>query len=176
MGGVCEIGGLQVINSLSLYPFYRETWGYFDPLAIAQVSPLAYDECYQPRLYKAPDDSQEIMAAGAYLEYGLEITPGSIIWGIYHVAANGAASPGFVFSMTDMSLKDPYSGEPIRIFDQTPDLFVSNSGPGFMPWLLNSPYPVVGNGLFNMEFWNTSGASLRVNMIFGVCEVVKCKY
>jgi len=157
-----------MINSLSLYPFYRETWGYFDPLAIAQLSPLAYDDCYQPKLYKAPDDDQEVLPAGGYLKYGLEITPGSLIWGIYHVTEDTSA-PGFVFSVTDMSLG-------IELFDKTPDLFVSNSGPGFFPWLMNGPYPVVGSGLFSVEFWNNSGGSLRCNMIFGVCEVVTCKY
>lgn len=159
-----------MINSLSMYPFYRETWGYYDPVAIAQLSPLAYDKCYDPKYYKAPDDDQEVLAAGAYLKYGLEITPGSIIWGIYHVAAAGADAPGFVFKVTDMSTG-------FELFDvPTPDLFVSNSGPGFFPWLLNGPYPVTGTGLFNIEIWNNSGASLRCNLIFGVCEVVKCEY
>lgn len=157
-------------NPLTNYPFYRETWGYFDPVAMAQLSPLANDDCYQPKFYKAPDDDQEFIATGKYLKYGLEITPGSIIWGAFHVAANGAAAPGFVFKMTDMSLG-------IELWDKpTPDLFFSNAGPGFFPWLLNAPYPVVGTGLFNCEFWNNSGGPLRCNMIFGVCEVVTCKY
>lgn len=159
-----------MINSLSLYPFYRETWGYFDPVAIAQLSPLAYDDCYITKYVKAPDDDQEVLADGAYLKYGMEVTPGSIIWGIYHVPPAGVDTPGFVFKVTDMSLG-------IEMFDvPTADLFVSNAGPGFFPWLLNAPYPVVGTGLFNVEFWNNSGGDLRVNMIFGVCEVVKCKY
>jgi len=159
-----------MINSLSLYPFYRETWGYFDPVAVAQLSPLAYDDCYQPKYYKAPDDDQEIIPTGGYLQYGLEITPGSLIWGVYHVAANGTDSPGFVFKCTDMSLG-------IEMFDvPAPDLFVSNNGPGQFPWLLNGPYPVVGTGLFNVEFWNNSGGPLRCNIIFGVAEVVTCKY
>lgn len=159
-----------MINSLSLYPFYRETWGYYDPMAIAQLSPMAYDDCYQPKYYKAPDDDQEIIPANGYLKYGLEITPASIIWGMYHVAANGDADPGFVFKITDMSLGIPMFDVP------TPDLFVSNAGPGFFPWLINGPYPVVGSGLFNVEFWNNSGAALRCNLILCVCEVVQCKY
>jgi hypothetical protein len=172
-----------MINSLSLNPFYRETWGAFDPLAIAQLSPLAYDPCYQPKYYKAPDDDQEMLPAGGYLKYGLEITPGGLIWGIYHVPPAGINAPGFVFKITDMSLG-------IELFDvPIPDLFVSNAGSipnvaqGFMPlgfppaafpWLLNAPYPVVGSGLFNVEFWNNSGAQIRVNMVLGVCEVNLC--
>jgi hypothetical protein len=169
-----------VINPFSLYPFYRETWGYYDPPAIAQLAPLAYDDCYDPKYYKAPDDDQEVMVLGVngnYLEYGLEITPGSIITHIYHRPATGGFDvPGFVFSMTDMSQKDPRTGNPIKLFDQTPDIFVSNNGPGFFPWLLNKPYPVVGSGLFKIQFWNNSGGDLRVNMVFGVQEVRVCKY
>lgn len=160
-----------MINPLSLYPFWRDTWGYYDPVAVAQLAPLAYDDCYQPKYYKAPDDADEVMASGAYLKFGLEITPGSIIWGIFHRPATGGFDvPGFVFKVTDMSLG-------IEIWDTPhPDIFVSNNGPGFFPWLLNAPYPVVGSGLFNVEFWNNSGGALRVNLIFGVCEVVTCKY
>lgn len=160
-----------MINSLSSFPFYRETWGAFDPLAIAQISPLAYDECYDPKYYKAPDDANEVMANGAYLKYGLEITPGSIIWGIYHPPATGGLDvPGFVFKITDTSLG-------IELFDlPTPDTFVTNEQTGKFPWLFCAPYPVVGTGLFNVEFWNNSGGDLRVNLILGVCEVRTCKY
>jgi len=163
-----------MLNPLSLWPWYRDTWGYYDPIAVAQLSPLADDPCYAPKYYKAPDDDQEILAAtgpGAYLKYGLEITPGSLVWGIYHTPATGGFDvPGFVWKMTDMSTGIP-------IFDNPqPDIFFANNGPGFFPWLLNSPYPVVGSGLFNVEFWNNSGGALRCNMILGVAEVVKCEY
>ena len=167
-----------MINSLSLDPFFRETWGSFNPVAIAQLSPLAYDDCYITKYYKAPDDDQEVLggtdvdgnAIPLYLKYGLEITPGSLIWGIYHLPANGTDSPGFVFKMTDMSLG-------IELFDiPMPDLFFTDNAPGYRPWLFNSPYPVVGSGLFNCEFWNNSGGPLRCNMIFGVAEVNTCKY
>lgn len=161
-----------MINSLSLHPFYRETWGSYDPVAIAQLSPLAYDDCYQPKYYKAPDDDQEIIAAGGYLKYGLEITPGSIIWGIYHTPPAGFSAPGFMFKITDMSKTPPY-----EIFDTpTPDVFVANAGPGFFPWLFSGPYPSTGTGLFNVEFWNNSGGPLRCNLILCVCEVITCKY
>ncbi len=160
-----------MINSLSLYPFWRDTWGSFNPVALAQLAPLAYDACYVPKLYKAPDDDQEIIPQGGYLKYGLEITPGSLIWGILHPPATGSFDvPGFVFKVTDMSLG-------IELWDiPSPDIFVSNNGPGIFPWLLNSPYPVVGTGLFNVEFWNNSGDSLRCNLVFGVCEVNQCEY
>jgi hypothetical protein len=159
-----------MLNTLNVWPFYRETWGSFDPMALAQLASLAYDPCYQPKLYKAPDDDQEIIPNGGYLKYGLEITPGSLIWGIYHVPPAGFSEPGFVYKVTDMSLG-------IELWDTpTPDLFVSNNQASPFPWLFSSPYPVVGNGLFNVEFWNNSGGALRCNLVFGVAEVNQCKY
>lgn len=161
-------------NPLSLYPFYRDTWGYFDAIAMQQLNPLAHDDCYVTKYYKAPDDPDEVMANGAYLPYGLEITPGSLIWGAFHLPATGGFDvPGFVWKLTDTSLG-------IEVIDTPmPDWFfcgANTSGPGFFPWLMPAPYPVVGSGLFKVEFWNNSGDALRVNMILGVAEVAPCKY
>ena len=156
-----------MIDPLNYAPFYRDTWGSFDPIAHAQLAPLASDQCYLPKDYKAPDDDAEIIPAGKYLKFGLEITPGSVIWGIKHKPASGSFNaPGFSFKVTDMSLG-------IEIWDiPASDLFVSNATPGFFPSLLNAPYPVVGTGLFNVEFWNPTANPLRCNLVFGVCEVV----
>lgn len=161
-----------MVNSLSLYPFYRDTWGGFDAAALQQLNPLAYDPCYVPKYYKAPDDPDEVLAAGAYLKFGLEISPGSLIWGAFHLPATGGFDvPGFVWKMTDLNLNIETMDQPM------PDWFfcgANTSGPGFFPWLLNAPYPVVGKGLFDIEFWNNSGGALRCNMIFGVAEVNPC--
>jgi len=43
---------------------------------------------------------------------------------------------------------------------------------GTFPNLLNLPYPVVGDGLFLVELWETSGAPQRVELVFGVLEAV----
>lgn len=160
-----------MIDSLTLYPFWRDTWGSFDPVAHAQLAPLAYDECYAPKFYKAPDDDQEILQPGGYLKYGLEITPGSIIWGIYHAPASGNFNTqGFNFKITDMSLGIELFSVPV------PDLFVANPAPGKFPWLFNSPHPVTGSGLFNVEFWNNTANALRCNLVLAVCEVMQCAY
>lgn len=160
-----------MINSLSLYPFYRETWGYFDPIAVAQLSPLAYDDCYSTKYYKAPDDDQEVLPVGGYFEYIMEVTPGSLLTHILHRPATGSFDvPGFVFKVTSLDLGIEMFSDPVS------DTFVCNNGPGFMPWLLNSAMPSVGNGLFKVEFWNNSGGPLRCNMVFGAQEVVMCKY
>ena len=43
---------------------------------------------------------------------------------------------------------------------------------GSFPNLLDLPYPVVGDGLFLVEFWETSGAAQRVELVLGVLEAV----
>ena len=43
---------------------------------------------------------------------------------------------------------------------------------GSFPGLLNSPYPVVGDGLFLVELWESSGAVQRIELVFGVLEAV----
>ena len=43
---------------------------------------------------------------------------------------------------------------------------------GSFPNLMNAPYPVVGDGLFLVELWETSGAPQRVELVIGVLEVV----
>jgi hypothetical protein len=43
---------------------------------------------------------------------------------------------------------------------------------GSFPNLLSSPYPVVGDGLFLVELWESSGAVQRIELLFGVLEAV----
>lgn len=160
-----------MVNPLNLFPWWRDTWGSFDPVALAQLAPLANDDCYQPHYAKAPDDDGEVLAPGENRKYGLQIIPGSIIWGVYHRPAAGSFDvPGFAFTVRDLSLQ-------FDIWDvPTPDIFVCNNQPGAYPWLLTSPYPVVGTGSFDVQIWNNSDSDLRCQLVFGVCQVVRCKY
>jgi hypothetical protein len=43
---------------------------------------------------------------------------------------------------------------------------------GSFPDLFDSPYPVVGDGLFLVELWESSGAVQRIELVFGVLEAV----
>ena len=163
-----------MITPLSLYPFLRDTWGSFDPLAIAQLAALSNDPCYQPKYYGIPDNNKEVIPANGNINYGLQITPGSLIWGVLHNQAVGNNdNPGFVFNLKDIDMD-------LMIWEGAiPDAFVAGTnltGPGFFPWLLTSPYPVVGRGLFSVNIYNNSGAPLRCNLTLGVLEVVKCPY
>jgi hypothetical protein len=169
------------LSPLSLNQLTRDTWGQYDASAIALLAELATDPCYQPKFYKAPADDDEVMAANSYVAYGLKISPGSIIFGFYLpcIPTPGALEssvPGpYLVQITDVSMEHKWFDDPVA------SLFLSNYKPevqnvialqtSSFPNLLCAPYPVVGNGLFSVELWETSGAQQRVELVFGVLEV-----
>lgn len=161
------------ISPLSLNQLTRDLWGTFDGSVIAQLAALADDPCYMAKFYKAPQDDQELFAPNAYVPYGLQVTPGSIIFGFYSPIA--AVPPSFNVQITDVSLSHKWFDDPVA------SVFVSNLKPtyqsnfsllaGSFPNLLTAPYPVVGSGLFMVELWETSGVQQRIQLVFGVLEV-----
>lgn len=164
------------IGPLSLDPLTRDLWGSYDAAIIAQLAPLAHNECYKPKIYRAPAVSAEVIAANSYVSYGMMITPGSLIYGYYLPPSSPTtALPGqFNVQVTDKSLKLCWWDQPI------PSYFLANAKLGYLsasqnvvsafPNLLCAPYPVTGNGLFLVEFWETSGAQQRIELVFGVLE------
>jgi hypothetical protein len=89
------------------------------------------------------------------------------------------APPQFNVQIIDQSLRHKFWDEPI------PSFFLGNFKPtalsanpllasgaiGSFPNLLNAPYPVVGDGLFMVQIWDTSGAQQRIELVIGVLEV-----
>ena len=162
-----------LVNSLKLDPFTCSMWGEYDAYVIAQMEALAHDPCYRPYLYVTPDSSSNNLfgpgeftpgvPAGGYVSYGLEITPGAIIIGNYLPSTNPV---NFLWRMTDQSLNHRLWDDPV------PAWFFSNAK-GDFPNLWDSPYPVVGRGLFNCEFWNQLTNS-DGNQIPQIIQVVLC--
>jgi hypothetical protein len=166
------------ISPLSLDQLTRDYYGAYDVYVIAQLADLSDDDCYQPKFYKAPSIAEELMLDQAYVAYGLKITPGSIIFGIYNPPLISTGNPPqYDLQITDQQLEHQFWSEPV------PSYLVGNykptyqsNGPanvGSFPNLLPSPHPVVGDGLFLVELWNTSGATLRIELILGVLENVE---
>ena len=166
------------ISPLSLDCLTRDWWGAFDPAAIAQLAPLAENVCYQPKIYRAPALSNEVLPANGYASFGLKITPGSIIYGVYLPPSSLTSNlPGsFNVQIHDQSLKHKWFDEPV------PSYFLANCKPSYLsasqnvmgafPNLLVAPYPVVGNGLFLIELWETGGAIQRIELVFGCLEPI----
>ena len=165
------------ISPLSLDCLTRDYWGAFDAAAIAQLAPLAENDCYQPKLYRAPALSDEVLGSNGYATYGLKITPGAIIYGFYLGPSSPTSYlPGkFNVQITDESLKHKWFDQPV------PSYFLANlkltyqsvgqNVVGVFPNLLVAPYPVVGNGLFLIEIWNQTDQQ-RIELIFGVLEPI----
>lgn len=166
-----------MISPLSLDQLTRDTWGSYDAAAIAQIAMLANDPCYQPKFYKAPDPESEVIAANDYLIYGLKITPGSLITCIYLPADPVTLMPRqFNLQVTDLALKRK------RWDSAIPSFFIGNykatcfdyllARMGSFPNMSNCPHPVVGDGQFDVEIWETSGSDQRIEVVFGVLEAV----
>ena len=180
------------ISPLSLDSLTRDYWGSFDAAIIAQLAPLCDNDCYQPKIYRAPAVSAEVFAGGGYVSYGLKITPGSIIIGFYLPPAVLTTSPGpgpmipapvlsvvpgqFTVQIRDMSLDHKFWDQPVPSYmlanAKLTYLGLSENVAGAFPNFLDCPYPVVGNGLFSVEIWEGSGSPQRIELVFGVLEAV----
>lgn len=168
------------MSPLQLDPLTRDYWGHYDSWIISQLAPLAENECYQPKFYKAPASADEVIPAFGNASYGLKITPGSLIYGFYLPGLVASlAPPQFSVQIIDQSLRHKFWDEPIPSFflaNFKPTALSANpllttGGIGSFPNLLTSPYPVVGDGLFMVQIWETSGVQQRIQLVFGVLEV-----
>lgn len=171
------------ISPLQLDQLTRDVWGSFDPLAIALLAPLAQQKCYQPKFYKAPLSSQELVPANGFVTQALQITAGSIFYGIYlpTVLLN------FQAPLWNVMITDKSSTEDYDLFDQPlPAFFIANARVtyqsalafpstgqiGSSPYLLAQPYPITGKGLLLMQFWETSGFQQRIECVLGCLELI----
>ena len=155
-----------MIHSISLWPQFRETWGFYDSQVLPALAGLDHNRCYKPKLYTAPTLSLQTMTAGAYQRYQMQITPGSLIWGVFQ----SNPVPFFTMQVTDISTGLKFWDTPVS------NVFLSNPA-GDAPSLENVPRPVVGTGMFKCEFWANpqNETSQRVYVVFGVAEVVECQ-
>ena len=166
------------ISPLSLDGFTRDYWGAFDAAILAQLAPLCENDCYQPKIYRAPAVSNEVVPANGFVTHGLKITPGSIIYGIYLPPASPTVStPGqFNVQIRDQSLKMDWFDQPVPSYflanAKLTYLSVAQNVVGAFPGLFEAPYPVVGTGLFLVQIWETSGVQQRIEFVFGVLEAI----
>ena len=181
------------LSPLELDPLTRPYYGQWDAYAIAQLAPLAKrTDCYTIKFYKAPASADELISAGAYVDCGLHITPGAIIFGFFLPALVSTSNPpAFIVQITDMNIKDA-DGNGHDFFDEpVPSIFLGNYKPAYLtadalqaaglvssfPTLLDAPHPVVGDGLFRFQFWDTTGGTSgpqgfaqRIELVIGVLE------
>ena len=148
--------------SASLSPLYlnqytREVWSEVDAYIMAQLEPAIREGCYEPKIYKSPDTTQEVIQSGAHQSHGLSITPGAL-WIGYIWPADFVKTEVLV-QVTDVGLQHKVYSSPI------PWYLIGNGKTDF-PTLLTSPHPIVQPGVLLVEFWNVSGEQLRVQLQF----------
>lgn len=156
-----------MITPLQIDPYTRDLWQECDALALAQLAPLAYDDCYRPRMYLGLDSiAQEIpaLSAGGYSSFGLHIQPGSLIYGLV-VGSDYGPQAQWSIQVTDYAMGLMFWSDPISA------AFLAQPKPGNYPNLLKHPRPVVGDGLFRVEVWNQLSAAQTVTPVFCVLEV-----
>jgi hypothetical protein len=117
-----------------------------------------------------------LFAANQYVSYGMKITPGALIYGIFLPPSSPTSNlPGqFNVKIRDESMKHDWSDQPLPSYmyanNKPTYLSVSQDVVGSAPYLFDAPYPVVGLGLFRVEIWESSGEQQRIELIFGVLE------
>ncbi len=173
----------MTLGPLWLDPLIRATYGQYNPLVIAQLDSLVNEDCYKPKIYRIPDPQNEVIAAGGYVEFGLEITPGDLLYGFLLPAdpLTGIPVP-FTFQLEDLSTGHSFFDEPI------PSVLLSNYHAEVLDarveqqscfWnLLNAVYPVIGSGLFRAQIQSTAAlgtAAARIEILVGALEVSECR-
>jgi hypothetical protein len=171
-----------MLGSLWLDSLIRATWGSYNPLVLAQLDSLVNEDCYTPKIYRIPDPQTEVIAAGKYCEFGLEITPGSLLYGFLLPCdpITGIPQP-FTFQLKDMSTGHTFFDEAV------PSVLLANYHTEVLDarvpaqscfWnLLDAVYPVVGTGLFRAQIQSTAAigtAPARIEIGVGALEVSPC--
>jgi len=169
-------------NLLTLSPLYRDYWGEQMAAFTRRLDRFAHLGCYVPRFYHAPDSASQFVGVqpNDYKTYLLSLPVGSFIIGFLHTTssapfANGSPSPthpppnpsGFTCQITDLSIDHKWFSHPCpeawfindnmlngSDFPPYQDANFPFTFPSF-PRLLAQPYPVVGQGQFQVEFYNS---------------------
>lgn len=185
------------ISPLQFDPLSRDYYAHPDALATAQIAPLSRElDCYRPKIFKAPASSDELIPALGYVKCGLHIPVGSIIIGFYNPAIVSTLLPAsYIVQISDMSLLDE-EGTPETFWDEpVPNAFLGNVKPSYLTadalqtagmisagiCFLPAPHPVVGRGLFEIEFWDTlggtsgpQGSSQRIELCIAALVPIEC--
>ena len=136
-----------MVSPLQIDSYTRDLWGEFDPLAIAEISPLAYDPCLRPKIIVCLDPTSQQVPALGYAQTVIRIRPESYILGFLCGSSYGG-TPLYTFQAKDLELNRTLFAQPI-----SQSLLVNTLGVNY-PNLLNEPYPVVGKGRWLFEVWN----------------------
>jgi hypothetical protein len=144
--------------------YYGDWESSIEPL----FAPLEDSGCHAPRLALVPDIASQLVPLSGKITYNFHLVPGSFIKGFW-------LTPGLTGSLqiTDVNLGHKFFQEPA-------DVTLMNAaasaveGARFQSGVtIPTPHPVVGDGLFTLEFWGTVAS--RFYIIFEIAEVSDCQ-
>lgn len=155
-----------MINSLQLWPQFRDTWGFYDAMVNQYFAGLDHNPCYRPKFIEVPEVGLQIMRPGAVLQYDFTVAPGSLILGF------GNDDNAALFSV---QIRDESTG--LRFWDDPVSNWFLTNNWGEYPSLLCMPRPVVGNGKFRAELYcdPSNAVPVRCGFSVWVAEVTECQ-
>jgi hypothetical protein len=150
-----------MVTPLQIDSYTRDLWGEFDPLAIAELSPVAYDSCYRPKIIVGLDSEAQSVPANGYAEAVIKLLPGSLVVGFLFGNEYGYQ---FNIQITDLELDHEFFSEPVSQSFLANQQGMATLGVDNVnyPNLLSSPYPVTGKGRFLFQIWNQTDSVLSV--------------
>jgi hypothetical protein len=156
-------------NPFELLPSWSEAWGLWNARCMAALAWLERSACLKGRYAVSPAREYQVIPASGYLSANVRLVPGSVVWGIAF-PDNGGALTDVGFQLTDLQMGHQFFQEPLSVSSLTP---LGRREGWFESFVLfPCPHPVVGDGLFRVEFWGPSGT--RVFVVLGVAEVATC--
>lgn len=158
------------LTSPALDPSWRDYYGVWNAYVEPLVAPLEQSVCHACRYALAPSLDQITIPPSGKLEYLFHLVPGSLIWAIL----TEIDFP--TFQLTDVGVGHQLFQEPLRPNTSTvmSDGFPTGNFRGNLPsyFMLPTPWPVVGDGLFRLEAWGDPGSVWF--MLLAVAEVTSC--
>jgi hypothetical protein len=153
-GSTSLIEHVPALSPFHLNQYTREVWSEYDAYVLAILEPALRANCYTPKIYKAPDITQEVITPDGYVQYGLKITPGAL-W-IGYIFPSDFEATEIEIQITDMGLDHRRYSDPVP-------WYIASNGKMDMP-NLQEPHPIVAPGLLIVEFWNVTDSNFRTQL------------
>jgi len=157
------------VNPFEVLPLWSEHWGSWNARALAALDWLERVACLKGRYAVSPGREFQVIPQSGYSSANLRLVPGSVVWGMAF-PSNGGGLSNVAFQLTDLQLGHQFFQEPLSLSSLTPTGRTEGWFESFV--LFPCPHPVVGDGLFRVEFWGPAGTAAFV--VLGVAEVGSC--
>lgn len=156
-------------NSFEILPSWSESWGLWNARCMAALAWLERVACLKGRYAVVPGREFQTIPQSGYLSSNLRLAPGSVVWGMC-LPNNGGSLSNVAMQLTDLQLGHQFFQEPLSVSSLTPTGRREGWFESFV--LFPCPHPVVGDGLFRVEFWGPAGQT--VFLLLGVAETAAC--